>query len=177
MKELETRLKKIKLIVTDVDGVLTDGSFYIGDNIEMKRFHSSDGLAFVLLRLLDIPVAVISGRFSTATLSRTRALKIPDDMIFQDSYIKIDAYNKLKDRFNLEDEEIAYIGDDYIDTPLLEICGVAFAPANAIPEVKALCHHTCEAKGGSGAFREMVDRILHGQGRMEEALEKLHGLY
>lgn len=176
-KDLEIRLKKIKLIVTDVDGVLTDGSFYIGEQIEMKRFHSSDGLAFVLLRLLNIPVAVISGRYSMATLTRTRALKIPDDLVFQDGYAKIESYNKLKDRFDLKDEEIAYIGDDYIDTPLLEICGAAFAPANAIPEVKALCHYTCTSVGGSGAFREMVDLILHGQGRMEEALEKLYGLY
>lgn len=170
-------LKKIKLIVTDVDGVLTDGSFYIGNEIEMKRFHSSDGLAFVLLRLMDIPVAVISGRYSEATLTRTRALKIPDELVFQDSYIKIGAFETLKKQFGLQNDEIAYIGDDYIDTPILKICGAAFAPANAIEDVKDIVHHITSLPGGAGAFREMADMILLAQGKMGEALDKLHGLY
>lgn len=174
---LENKLKKIKLIVTDVDGVLTDGSFYIGHDAEIKRFHSNDGLAFVLLRLLDFPVAVISGRFSKATLARTKALNIPDDLVFQDTHVKTGPFETLKDRFGLTDDEIAYMGDDYIDTPLLKRCGAAFAPANAIPEVKDLVDYVTSTPGGSGAFREMVDLILKAQGRMDEALQKLHGLY
>jgi 3-deoxy-D-manno-octulosonate 8-phosphate phosphatase (KDO 8-P phosphatase) len=174
---LNDKLEKIKLIVTDVDGVLTDGSFYIGNEIEMKRFHSSDGLAFVLLRLMDFPVAVISGRYSEATLTRTRALKIPDELVFQDSYIKIGAFETLKKQFALENDEIAYIGDDYIDTPILRICGAAFAPANAIDEVKKMADHITSVPGGAGAFREMADMILLAQGKMDEALDKLHGLY
>lgn len=177
MTSLDDKLKKIKLIVTDVDGVLTDGSFYIGNEIEMKRFHASDGLAFVLLRLLDFPVAVISGRYSEATIARTRALNIPDDLVFQDSYIKSGAYKELKTRFGLKDDEIAYMGDDYIDTPVLKLCGVAFAPANAISEVKAMVDHVTSISGGSGAFREMVDMVLRSQGKMDEAIIKLHGLY
>lgn len=173
----DAALKKIKLVVTDVDGVLTDGSFYIGNDIEMKRFHSSDGLAFVLLRLLNIPVAVISGRFSEATLARTRALHIPDDLVFQDSYIKTGAYEQLKERFGLDNSEIAYMGDDYIDTPILKLCGAAFAPANAIEDVKKMADHITSVPGGAGAFREMVDMILLAQGKMDEALKKLHGLY
>lgn len=174
---LENKLKKIKLIATDVDGVLTDGSFYIGEESEMKRFHSNDGLGFVLLRLMEFPVAVISGRHSTATTARTRALRIPDDMVFQDTYIKTGAFETLKERFGLEDDEIAYIGDDYIDTPVLKRCGAAFAPANAIPEVKDLVDYVTATPGGSGAFREMVDMILKAQGKMDEALKRLHGLY
>ncbi|MEA2078045.1 MAG: HAD hydrolase family protein [Candidatus Marinimicrobia bacterium] len=174
---LEQKLKKIKLIATDVDGVLTDGSFYIGSGKEMKRFHSNDGLAFVLLRLLKFPVAVISGRFSEATISRTRALNIPDDLVFQDSHIKTGAFETLKKRFDLEDHEIAYMGDDYIDTPILKRCGVSFAPANAITEIKEMVDHVTVIPGGSGAFREMVDMILRAQGSFDEALEKLHGLY
>ena len=174
---LEQKLKKIKFIATDVDGVLTDGSFYIGDGIEMKRFHSSDGLAFVFLRLMEFPVAVISGRFSKATLNRTRALSIPDDLVFQDTHIKVGPYESIKKRFSLEDHEIAYMGDDYIDTPILKRCGAAFAPANAIREVKDMVDHVTLTPGGSGAFREMVDMILRAQGKMDEALEKLHGLY
>jgi 3-deoxy-D-manno-octulosonate 8-phosphate phosphatase (KDO 8-P phosphatase) len=171
------KLENIKLIVTDVDGVLTDGSFYIGNEIEMKRFHSSDGLAFVLLRLLEFPVAVISGRFSKATLARTQALGIPDDLVFQDTHMKSGAYETLKKRFKLEDHEIAYMGDDYIDTPILKLCGASFAPANAIQDVKDIVDHVTSTPGGSGAFREMVDMILRAQGKMDEALEKLHGLY
>ncbi len=174
---LEQKLKAIKLIATDVDGVLTDGSFYIGSGSEMKRFHSNDGLGFVLLRLLDFPVAIISGRFSEATIARTRALKIPDNLVFQDSYIKTGAFETLKERFSLEDHEIAYMGDDYIDTPILKRCGVAFAPSNAIEEVKSMVDHVTLTPGGSGAFREMVDMILKAQGKKEKALNKLHGLY
>lgn len=173
----EQKLKAIKLIATDVDGVLTDGSFYISAGSEMKRFHSNDGLGFVLLRLLDFPVAIISGRFSEATLARTRALKIPDDMVFQDTYMKTGAFDTLKERFALKDHEIAYMGDDYIDTPILKRCGVSFAPANAIEEVKELVDHVTVIPGGSGAFREMVDLILRAQGSMDEAIDKLHGLY
>ena len=175
--DLKQKLKNIKLIVTDVDGVLTDGSFYIGNETEMKRFHSSDGLAFVFLRLLEFPVAVISGRFSEATINRTRALKIPDDLVFQETYIKIGPYKTLKERFGLEDHEIAFMGDDYIDTPILERCGASFAPANAIQDVKDMVDHVTSIPGGSGAFREMVDMILEAQGKKNEALEKLHGLY
>jgi 3-deoxy-D-manno-octulosonate 8-phosphate phosphatase (KDO 8-P phosphatase) len=171
------KLKNIKLIATDVDGVLTDGSFYIGNGSEMKRFHSNDGLGFVLLRLLDFPVAIISGRYSEATIARTRALKIPDNMVFQDSYIKTGAFETLKKRFSLEDHEIAYIGDDYIDTPILKRCGVAFASANAIEEVKSLVDYVTLTPGGSGAFREMVDMILRTQGSFDQAINKLHGLY
>lgn len=174
---LTAKLKDIKLIATDVDGVLTDGSFYIGHESEMKRFHSSDGLGFVLLRLLDIPVAVISGRHSKATLARTRALKIPDDLVFQDTYIKTGPFETLKERFGLKDDQIAYIGDDYIDMSVLKRCGAAFAPANAIQDVKNIADHVTKAQGGAGAFREMVDMILKAQGRVDEALEKLHGLY
>ncbi len=176
-RNLQARLAKIKLIITDVDGVLTDGSFYIGENNEMKRFHSSDGLGFVLLRLLDFPVAVISGRHSTATSARMEALRVPADLVYQETYIKTGPYESIKERFGVKDDEIAYMGDDYIDTPILSRCGVAFAPANAIPEVKEIVHYVTEAPGGSGAFREMVDVLLRGQGRMDEALEKLHGLY
>ncbi len=175
--DLKHKLKNIKLIATDVDGVLTDGSFYIGNKTEMKRFHSNDGLAFVLLRLLKFPVAVISGRFSEATISRTRALSIPDDLVFQDTHIKTGPYETIKERFGLEDREIAFMGDDYIDTPILIRCGASFAPANAIQEVKDMVDHVTSISGGSGAFREMVDMILEAQGKKNEALEKLHGLY
>jgi len=176
-ESLHEKLKKIKLIVTDVDGVLTDGSFYIGEQNEMKRFHSNDGLGFVLLRLLDFPVAVISGRHSTATTARMRALHIPDDMVFQNSYIKTGAYETLKERFELVDDEITYIGDDHIDTPILKRCGVSFAPANAITEVKNMVDHVTDTPGGFGAFRDMVNMILTAQEKMDEALKRLHGLY
>ena len=175
--DMQARLSKIKLVITDVDGVLTDGSFYIGDESEIKRFHSSDGLAFVLLRLLDIPVAIISGRFSTATSARMKALRVPEDLVYQETHVKTGPYEAIKQRFGLQDDEIAYMGDDHIDTPILKRCGAAFAPANAIPEVKDMVHYVTEAQGGFGAFREMVDVLLRGQGRMDEALEKLHGLY
>lgn len=175
--ELLNKLKALKLIISDVDGVLTDGSFYIGENIEVKRFHSSDGLGFLLLRLAAFPVAIISGRHSTATLARTRALHIPDDLVFQDSFIKNDAYNILKARFALRDEEIAFIGDDHIDTPVMKRCGVAFAPANAIPEVRELSDYVTETPGGYGALREIAELILRSQDRLDEALKKLHGLY
>lgn len=174
---LNKKLSELRLLVTDVDGVMTDGSFYIGEHIEFKRFHSSDGLAFLLLRLADFPVAVISGRYSAATLARTRALKIPDELVFQDSYVKTEAFEILKKRFGLQDHEIAYVGDDLIDTPVMERCGVAFAPANAVPQVRELADYVTETPGGSGALREVTDLILNAQNRMKTTLRKLYGLY
>ena len=171
------RLESIRIIVCDVDGVLTDGSFYIGKDTEFKRFHTNDGLAFVLLRLLEFPVAVISGRYSEATLARTRALGIPDDLVFQDHYVKSDAYETIKERFQLEDRHIAYIGDDYIDEPVLRQCGASFAPANAIAEIRSMVDHVTAVPGGSGAMREMVEMILRAQNRFDEAIKKLKGLY
>lgn len=176
-EELNARLRRIRLMVTDVDGVLTDGSFYIGPGSEMKRFHSNDGLAFVLLRLIDFPVAVISGRYSEATLARTRALQLPDDLVYQTKYAKIEAYGDLKKRFDIGDAEIAYIGDDLIDEPVLRKCGVSFAPANAIPGIRDIVDYVTETPGGQGALREVVDKLLHAQDLMGKALQKLQGLY
>ena len=97
--------------------------------------------------------------------------------MFQNNHIKISSYKILKTRLQIKDHEIAYIGDDFIDEPVLRQCGVSFAPANAISEIKAIVDYVTDAPGGSGALREMVDMILHAQNRMNEALKKLQGMY
>ncbi len=175
--ELRQRLNKIKLLITDLDGVHTDGSFYVGEFGEMKRFHASDGAAVVLARHAKFPIAIISGRASQATQRRILELNIPKDLVFEGYMNKTIPFEKLLKKFNLTDQEVAYVGDDYIDEPLLRRAGVSFSVANAREEIRAICDYVTSAEGGNGAVREIIELILKTQGRFQEALDKMRNLY
>ena len=131
---LKQKLKNIKLIISDVDGVLTDGSIYIGANSEeMKRFSVEDGAGVALAKVAGLKIALLSGRYSPATEIRGKELKIED--IYNGMLNKIPAYEELKQKYNLEDSEIAYIGDGLIDLPVMEKSGVPISVRNAYPPV------------------------------------------
>lgn len=168
--ELTTRVRKVKLLITDVDGVLTDGSFYIGDQgQELKRFHAFDGAAVALLKAVDFPVAIISGRHSEVTTHRMRELGL-DQHLYQGNLAKIEPYRRIRDCFQLPDAAIAYIGDDLADIPLLRRVGAPFTVANALPEVKKHAIYVTEKSGGCGAFREVIELIFKIQGIFDKAL-------
>ena len=163
---LKQKLKNVKLIISDVDGVLTDGSIYIGANgEEMKRFSVEDGAGVALA------IALLSGRYSSATEIRGKELKIED--IYNGMLNKIPAYEELKQKYNLEDSEIAYIGDGLIDLPVMEKSGVPISVRNAYPPVKKAALYITDKKGGSGALREAVDLILQAKGLYEEAIKRM----
>ena len=169
------RGKKVKLVIADVDGVLTDGSIYKAKesstfvDIELKQFSIVDGAGIALARLLDLHVAIISGRHSLATEARAKELKIED--VYNGSLNKLKPYDDLKSKYSLNDEDIAFIGDDIIDLSLMEIVGAPIAVANAYHLVKDTAIYTTSLPGGQGAFRESIDWIAMCQGRYEEGIQ------
>ena len=163
-------LHKIKMIISDVDGVWTDGTFYTGaDGIELKKFSVLDGAGVVFARAAKLKIALISGRYSPATEQRAKELEIKD--LYNGSLNKLRAYEELKQKYNLDDSEIAYIGDDLIDIPVMEKVSVPIAVNNAVDEVKKLAVFCTKSFGGSGAFREAVTWIIDQQGRTESIMK------
>ncbi|MBT3478606.1 MAG: HAD hydrolase family protein [Candidatus Marinimicrobia bacterium] len=165
-------INKIKMIISDVDGVWTDGAIYKGkDGIELKRFDVTDGAGVAILRAAGLKLALISGRKSDATAERAAELKIDD--VYNGTLNKIPPYESLKEKYNFSDNEIAYIGDDMIDIPVMELVGVPIATENASKSCKATAVHVTEKSGGYGAFREAVEWILSEQGRLEDVIADL----
>ena len=160
-KESFERAKKVKLIIMDVDGTLTDGGIYIGESGELfKTFHCRDGLGINLAKKAGIEVAFLTGRVSKHLLVRAQELQINPDAIIQGHLDKRAAYIELKNKFNVADEEIAYIGDDIVDLPIMVQVGFTGTVANAVTEVK---NRTCvisDFNGGEGAVREIIEFIL-----------------
>ncbi len=152
----------IKLLILDVDGVLTDGSIIL-DNLgnELKSFHVRDGHGIKMLMNAGIRVAIITGRQSKVVDIRASELGIRD--VFQKCYDKTRAYRELAHRYSLNDSEIAYVGDDIVDIPMLEKCGLPVAVADAEEEVKACALLTTRRAGGRGAVRELCDLLLHAK--------------
>ena len=159
--------KNIKLIISDIDGVWTDGSIYRGtDNIELKKFSVFDGVGVAYARAADLKIAIISARYSPATEQRAKELGIED--VYNGGLNKLHAYNDLKEKYKLSDNQIAYLGDDMVDIPVMEIVALPIAVANATPDIMKLAKHVTKVKGGDGAFREAVEWIIEKQGRTEE---------
>ena len=176
--EVIERGKKVKLVITDVDGVLTDGSIYKGgneityksfNNFELKKFSVLDGAGVALARLLDFHIAFISGRKSSATEIRANELNITD--VYNGTLNKMTPYKDLKSKYSLNDEDIAFIGDDIIDLNLMENVGAPIAVANAYHLVKDTAIYTTSLPGGQGAFREAIDWLAMCQGRYEEGIQ------
>ena len=173
----ELRSRNIKLIVLDVDGVLTNGQIIFGHDGElMKAFHAQDGLGITLAHKVGIRTAIITGRESQMVELRSQELKIGD--VYQGAMSKTEALGALMDKYQLTLEEIAYIGDDLNDLPVLLRVGFACAVANAASEVKEHAHFITQEMGGNGAVREVIEFILKAQGKWEQILtEYLQGGY
>ena len=164
--------KKISLIISDIDGVWTDGSIYKGtDNMEFKKFSVFDGVGVAYARAAGLKIAVISARYSSATEHRVKELGITD--VYNGGLNKLPAYADLKTKYGLSDNEVAYIGDDLIDIPVMEQVGFPIAVQNAHPRVKAIAAFITEASGGQGAFREAVEWVIDQQGRTKEVYQIL----
>ena len=162
------RARKIRVLLMDVDGVLTDGRIYLisrsdGTALEMKAFSAYDGAGLKLARVAGLRTGLITGRESAATLRRARELDM--EFVYQGIADKIVTFRKLVQRANVEESEIAYVGDDLPDLPILERVGLAIAVVNAVPEVKRQAHYITRASGGNGAVREVVELILKAQGK------------
>lgn len=169
------RAARVKLLLMDVDGVMTDGTLWNvpdgqGGFAETKGFDSQDGIALQWLSWHGIKTGVISGRVSPATEIRAKQCKM--SYIYQGHIEKIPILEEIMADAKVAPEEIGYIGDDLTDVVIFRRVGFAVAVNNARPEVKAAAHHITEAKGGQGAVREVVEGILQAKGIWEQLLEK-----
>ena len=172
--ELLARAAKIKLLLMDVDGVLTDGRLYFfpdaaGHLVESKAFDSQDGIALRWCQWKNIRTGVISGRNSPATVARAKQLDMT--YVYQGHIEKIPIIEEIMRDAGIAADEIAYVGDDFTDIVVFHRTGLSVAVANARPEVKAAAHFVTQASGGSGAIRETVELILRARGEWDSILE------
>ncbi len=164
-KSLSGRLAKVKLLLCDVDGILTDASVFIGLDRELKRFHIRDGLGLLMLRKEGILVGWVSNRPSAATTLRAEELKI--DFLVQTKGGKVEKVENLLAQTGFKWDEVCYMGDDVVDLGVLKRAGVAATAGDAIAEAKAAAHYVTAANGGHGAVREVVELILKAQNRWD----------
>ena len=167
---LVTNLKRIKLFLCDVDGVMTDGAVFIGGAREIKRFNIRDGLGLIFLRRAGFKVGWVSARPSAVTEARAAELGI-DFLVQQgDRTGKTGAVEKLLRRTGLGWDAVCFVGDDVVDLGPLRRAGVAVAVADARPEVKTAAHYVTRAPGGHGAIREIAEMILQAQGKWDSII-------
>ncbi len=163
------RARQIRLLILDVDGVLTDGSLYLGDNgVEYKTFFSRDGLGMKLMLVAGLQVAIISGRNSTLVKQRMAALGVSHVHLGEER--KLPIYKTLIESLQLQDCEVAYMGDDVVDLPVMEKVGLAMSVADADPTIRGMSHWIADYPGGRGAVRQGCELILKAQGRWQQAL-------
>jgi 3-deoxy-D-manno-octulosonate 8-phosphate phosphatase (KDO 8-P phosphatase) len=163
------RASRVKLMIFDVDGVLTDGGLlFTAEGDTMKGFHSMDGHGMKLLREAGIDTAIITGRKSGIVAVRARELNVTH--IYQGIQDKPQAFADLLQKTGLSAEECGYMGDDWVDLAVMLKVGFAAAPANSHPEVIARAHWVSEARGGHGAAREVIDTLLRAQHKYEALL-------
>lgn len=171
LKLLLDKLEPIRLLILDVDGVLTDGSLYLDEEgREWKRFHAHDGLGMVLLQLVGIEVIWLSGRAHGGVEIRARGLGVK---AYQGVKDKAGFVKRLAEDMRLSLNEIAYMGDDWNDWGAMQLVGVRFAPSNAVQRVQDCADYVTQSSGGNGAVREVCDFILELRGLSERA----YGLY
>lgn len=172
MSGMKQKLSQIKLILMDVDGVLTSGEIiYTASGDELKMFNVQDGMGITLARMGGLKTGILTGRKSDLVRRRAEELKV--DVISQGSFEKLPEYEKIKQELGLTDEQICYIGDDVLDIPILKRVGFSVAVANARDEVKAICDYVTVAEGGKGAVREVIDKILKWQNKLHDLIEQL----
>lgn len=158
-KTLTSRLKKIKLLVSDVDGVLTDGGAYYSDNgLHLKKFNIRDGMGMVLLRKAGYKLAIVTTE--KTKLVELRAQRIGVDDLAQGIVSKVEAVEELMKKYSLTWEEVAFIGDDINDLPVLKKVGFAACPADGTVINRKAAHYVTEADGGHGCVREVCDLLL-----------------
>lgn len=170
MQDIQKKAAAIRLIVFDVDGVLTDGSLFIGDDgQEYKAFNSKDGHGMKMLQETGVQIAIITGRTSEVVRIRMESLGI--EHVYQGKRMKLPAYEELKQATGLSDEQIAYVGDDVVDLPVMTRVGLAIAVQDAHYLAKQHAHWVTPSGGGRGAGREACELIMDAQGTLQSSLQ------
>ena len=171
MLDILEKAKQIRLVVFDVDGVLTDGSLYVGDDgEEYKAFNSKDGHGMVMLQHHGVKIAIITGRVSKVVEHRMSELGIQH--VFQGRKEKLPAFRELLDLLEISARNTAYVGDDVVDLPVMTQVGLAIGVQDAHPLVKRHAHWLTASPGGKGAAREVCEMIMDAQGVLDETLNQ-----
>ena len=171
----ESRAKNIKILIFDVDGVLTDGQIFVipnpqGHAVEAKGFAAHDGLGISLGRLGGLRIGIITKRNSQTVAIRANDLKL--EFVYQGQAHKMNAINEILAKANATIDQLCYVGDDIVDLPVMRLCGLSIATANARNEVKSAAHYVTPNPGGFGAGRDAIDFILTAQGTLEKVIEQ-----
>ena len=169
-KSLKQKLLKIRLVILDVDGVMTDGRVFFGEKEYLLSFDVKDGAGIKYLQRAGIRLAIITGRKSAAVKRRASELGITD--VYQSALRKVQPYEKLLEKYNLKPREIACVGDDLPDISLFRRVGVSFAVANAVQEVKRAANYLTRNAGGCGAIREIAEIILKSQNKWKGLVQR-----
>jgi 3-deoxy-D-manno-octulosonate 8-phosphate phosphatase (KDO 8-P phosphatase) len=168
---IRDRLVRIKLLIVDCDGVLTDGRIVLlSDTEETKFFDVKDGHGIRMAARAGLKTAIISGRASFAVRARVRDLGV--DYLHEASWVKVGPYDEILRAEGIADDAVCYVGDDVTDIPLLRRAGLAVAVADAVDEAKQYAHYVTERPGGRGAVREVIEMILKAQGKWEAAMSR-----
>ncbi len=172
---LKKRASRIRVLLMDVDGTMTDGSVTLlsqpdGTALEIKTFDAHDGQGLTLARTAGLRTGCITGRESPALLRRAQEMKM--EFVYMKQPLKMPAYEEILRKAEASDAEVAFVGDDLPDIPLLRRAGLAVAVGDAVPEVKAVAHYTTRALAGHGAIREAVELILRSKGIWAEMIDK-----
>ena len=168
---MKDRIKKIKVLALDVDGILTDGRIiFDSDGKETKIFNVQDGFGIVFFKRAGFRTAIITARASGVVTLRAKDLGI--DKIYQDAFPKIDAYRKMLRAFNVKDDQVCFMGDDWPDLQVLKRVGFAVSVPDAAPEVKKAAHYITKKKGGEGAVREVIELILKTQDKWKKVFAR-----
>ena len=171
MQDILTRTQNIRLVIFDVDGVLTDGSIIINDEgHETKAFHSRDGHGMKLLQYTGVEIGIITGRTSKVVEHRMSSLGI--NHVYQGQQVKLPAFESLIDQLGLTADQCAYVGDDIVDLAIMKRVGLAIAVQDAHAVVKTHAHWITPSAGGKGAAREVCELIMEGQGTLQDQIER-----
>ena len=167
---IERRASRIKLLLMDCDGVLTDGRLWLtADGDEQKSFHTHDGLGLSLLHRAGLKSGIITGRNSKAVARRAAELGV--EFVRQGAADKVAAFEAVLQQAGVAESEVAFVGDDLPDIPIMKRAELAVAVADAVEETRAAAHYVTQAKGGRGAVREVVELVLKSQGRWHDLAE------
>lgn len=170
-KATVSQFRRVKIFLTDVDGVLTNATVWLDGKTEFKQFNIQDGMGLRLLQRLGIPVGWVSNRKSSATSARARELKV--DYLWQKSLPKFAAVESILKKAKLSWEEACFMSDDINDLAVLNRVGLPIAVANARQEIKALAKYVTKADGGQGAVREVCDKIIDANGKWPRVIQEL----
>ncbi|MDJ0805410.1 MAG: 3-deoxy-manno-octulosonate-8-phosphatase KdsC [Gammaproteobacteria bacterium] len=170
MQDIQEKARQIKLLIFDVDGVLTDGSLFLGDDgQEYKAFNSRDGHGMKMLQDTGVQIGIITGRTSEVVSIRMESLGI--EHVYQGKGDKLPTYLELRDKLGLGDEQVAYVGDDVVDLPIMRRVGLAIAVQDAHPLVIQHAHWQTPHAGGRSAGRDVCELLMDAQGNLQQALE------